>query len=107
MKSCRRSLLKVMACSPLFLNVAAIAGNITDKKKQSTTMLTSYRAQWFELEIIFPLDYINEVQNNNIIKLSHQELITKDFVDGNTLCLNGFVLSKYEAAHMAELINCV
>ena len=114
MNTNRRNLLKIIGCSPIFVHYPSIGQSnarnyslASEKEGKYIELLASYRKQWIKLENILPSDYISNINKSNLSKLTNQEIITEDFIKGNILSINGLVLSKFEAAHIAELVNCI
>ena len=109
-----RTLLKIIGFSPIIVHYPSIGQSnarnyslASEKEGKFIEMLAGYRKQWIKLEDILPSDYISNIKKANLAKLTDQEIITEDFIKGNTLSINGLMLSKYEAAHIAELVNCI
>lgn len=92
----------LMAKNPL----KVITSNSDGKKMTDLERdyLAHCRKQWFAQEVVLPADYINKTNKTNGLIHSYQEIITKEFKSAQTVNIDGFILSKYEAAHLAELI---
>jgi len=107
----RRTVLKaiggvsVLAVMDTLKNTFAYSGQrkIDSLNENEQNFLFSCREQWLSCETLLPIDYISNAKSENKDK-SHQEIIIQEFKEARTINIEGLILSKYEAAHLAELI---
>lgn len=86
-----------------------MAGDISMGSKNSDehyALLNKMRNIWLSTESLSPEEYIGTVRSKNS-RLSNKEIINTDFKNENIKIMDGLVLSKFEAAHLAALIDHV
>jgi hypothetical protein len=110
MNNKRRDVLKAIGCVSALALIDRFKTNANSKNNNLDVIneydkefLLTCREQWLSCETLLPIDYISNTKSENQDK-DHHEIITQEFKNFRTINIEGLILSKYEAAHLAELI---